>query len=178
MRLEHQLFVCYRRHLESRIETKIATIGVCIGQHHPSAGYSFSETGNPLFQGIHLHYDGSLQKPIQHNTDVARRSKSRTRAALMLRCRNWYDYIITRTWKKVKCLKSLIFSFLRCRKIEFALAHRRLRVQRLSEDAIDSFHLNIMYSNKLVFMYITCHAMLVAPRTIPNSKGRVLQWHI
>jgi hypothetical protein len=109
MRLEHQLFVCYRRHLESRIETKIATIGVCIGQHHPSAGYSFSETGNPLFQGIHLHYDGSLQKPIQHNTDAARRSKSRTRAALVLRCRNWYDYIITLTWKKVKCLKSLIF---------------------------------------------------------------------
>jgi hypothetical protein len=57
MRLEHQHFVCYRRHLESRIETKIATIGVYIGQHHPSAGYSFSETGNPLFQGIHLHYD-------------------------------------------------------------------------------------------------------------------------
>jgi hypothetical protein len=44
--------------------------------------------------------------------------------------------LATLTWK-VKCLKSLIFCFRR-REMEFALAHRRLRVQRLSQNAIDS----------------------------------------
>jgi hypothetical protein len=56
-----------------------------------------------------------------------------------------------------------VFCFLRRREIEFALAHRRLRVQRLSQNAIDSpgFRNLDTIVTKLVFMYViagSCHA--------------------
>ena len=43
-----------------------------------------------------------------------------------------------RTGKPPLNLSFSIFCFLRRRETEFALAHRRLRVQRLSQNAIDS----------------------------------------